>query len=75
MGLLGAVALVPFPTGLVGNTPTLRAAVLPFITAFVIPSLPYHWLAARAQRGGRVDRSMPPGLFPGSRVVYSSWSR
>ena len=64
MGLLGAVALVPFPTGLVGNTPTLRAAVLPFITVFVILSLLYHWLVARAQRVGAWTEPMPPGLFP-----------
>jgi uncharacterized membrane protein len=34
--LLGAVALVPFPTSLIGHAPTERAAVLPFIGVFVV---------------------------------------
>jgi uncharacterized membrane protein len=64
MGGLGAVALVPFPTGLVGNAPTVRAAVLPFITVFIILNLLYLWLMARAQRVGAWSDPMPPGLFP-----------
>lgn len=33
---LGVVALVPFPTGLVGAAPMDRAAVLPFIAVFLV---------------------------------------
>ena len=33
---LGALALVPFPTGLVGAAPHERAAVLPFIFLFIV---------------------------------------
>jgi uncharacterized membrane protein len=50
--LLGAVALVPFPTSLVGNAPTDRAAVLAFIAVFVVLSLLFLLLVGRAQRAG-----------------------
>jgi uncharacterized membrane protein len=50
--LLGAVALVPFPTSLVGNEPTERAAVLAFIAVFTVLSLLFLVLVARAQRTG-----------------------
>ena len=50
--LLGAVALVPFPTSLVGNAPTDRAAVMAFIAVFVLLSLLFMLLVVRAQRAG-----------------------
>jgi uncharacterized membrane protein len=50
--LLGAVALVPFPTSLVGNAPTDRAAVLMFIGVFTLLSLLFLLLVLRAQRTG-----------------------
>lgn len=49
--LLGGVALVPFPTSLIGNAPTDRAAVLPFIGLFVfigVIVLLLYWLAQRS---------------------------
>ena len=49
LALLGAVALVPFPTSLVGNAPTDRAAVLAFIAIFVVLSLLFLLLVWRAR--------------------------
>ena len=50
--LLGAVALVPFPTSLVGNAPTDRVAVLVFIALFCVLSLLFLLLVVRAQHFG-----------------------
>ena len=46
--LLGAVALVPFPTGLVGIAPDERAAVLPFISLFIVLQAVFLAMVARA---------------------------
>jgi uncharacterized membrane protein len=62
--LLGAVALVPFPTSLLGSTPTARAAVAPFVTVFIVLSLLYLGLMARVQRLDAWTEPVPPGLFP-----------
>jgi uncharacterized membrane protein len=64
LGLLGAVALVPFPTSLIGNAPTSRAAAMPFIGLFVVILTLYLLLVLRA---GRVDawrRPMPVEVVP-----------
>lgn len=47
--LLGMVALVPFLTNLVGNNPTARAAVLPFIGLFALLSIMYLIMVVRAR--------------------------
>lgn len=47
--LFGAVALVPFPTSLVGSYPTERAAVLSLIGLFIVLSVVYLLLVGRAQ--------------------------
>lgn len=62
--LLGAVALVPFPTGLVGSAPTARAAVIPFIAVFIVLIALYVFLMERAHRVGAWSSAMPDGLFP-----------
>jgi uncharacterized membrane protein len=62
--LLGAVALVPFPTSLLGSTPTARAAVAPFVTVFIVLSLLYLGLMVRVQRLGAWTEPVPAGLFP-----------
>jgi uncharacterized membrane protein len=49
--LLGAVALVPYPTSLIGMAPTDSAAAVPFIGLFVfigVLILVLHWHAQRA---------------------------
>ena len=50
LALLGAVALVPFPTSLVGNAPAEQAAVLPFIGVFVLLNVLHLLLVVRARR-------------------------
>ncbi len=50
LALLGAVALVPYPTSLVGNAPTDPVAVLAFIATFVVLSLLFLLLVVRAHR-------------------------
>lgn len=48
--LLGAVALVPFPTNLVGSAPDTQAAAVPFIGLFTTLGLLYVLLLWRARR-------------------------
>ena len=50
LALLGLVALVPFPTNLVGNTPTARAAVLALIGVFLATSVVFIAILLRAQQ-------------------------
>ena len=45
---LGAAALVPFPTGLIGVAPHERAAVLPFIVLFIVLNGVFLAMIARA---------------------------
>ncbi len=45
---LGAVALAPFPTGLVGTAPHERAAVVPFILLFIALHCVFLAMVARA---------------------------
>jgi uncharacterized membrane protein len=61
--LLGAVALVPFPTSLIGNAPTDQAAVLPFIGLFVLILVLFLLLYVQAERVGAWRRPIPEGLF------------
>jgi uncharacterized membrane protein len=68
--LLGAVALVPFPTSLIGNAPTDRAAVLPFIGLFVFIGVLFLLLYWHAQRAGAWRRPWPERL---SSWVLGGW--
>jgi uncharacterized membrane protein len=68
--LLGAVALVPFPTSLIGNAPTDRAAVLPFIGLFIFIGVMVLVLYWQAQRAGAWQRPWPDRL---SRWVLGGW--
>lgn len=49
-GLLGMVALVPFPTGILGHAPTARAAVIPFIGLFLLMSIMFACMVWRGRR-------------------------
>lgn len=62
--LLGTVALVPFPTGLLGSNPTARAAVLPFIGLFVVTLLVWLLLTVRANAVAAWRIPPPPELVP-----------
>jgi len=71
LALLGAVALVPFPTGLLGSHPTSRAAVLPFMGIFAVLLVLFLALTVRAQRTGAWSQAMPAPIF---RWVVAGWS-
>jgi uncharacterized membrane protein len=62
LALLGAVALVPFPTGLLGSHPTALAAVLPFAGVFVLLVGLFLWLVVHAERRSAWIHPLPPGL-------------
>ena len=61
--LLGAVALVPFPTSLVGSFPSDRAAVWSLIAMFMILSLIYLVIVVRAQRVDAWGDPMPTAVW------------
>lgn len=61
--LLGAVALVPFPTSLVGTAPTDRSAVLPFVALFIGLSLLFLLLVVRAYRAHAFRAEVTPPVF------------
>jgi uncharacterized membrane protein len=63
LALLGAVALVPFPTALIGNAPAEQAAALPFIGLFVVILALYLLMFVRAQQVGAWREPVPDGLF------------
>jgi uncharacterized membrane protein len=62
--VLGLVALVPFPTGLLGSYPTSRAAVLPFIGVFVLLLSLFVASIHHAQRVRAWVRPMPDLVYP-----------
>lgn len=69
--LLGAVALVPFPTSLVGNDPTDRAAVMPYLALLSLIALLHLSLLVRAWSAGAWRRPLPAGLFA---WLVAGWS-
>ena len=60
---LGAVALVPFPTSMLGSYPTTSTAVAPFLALFVVLGLCYLGLILRAQSVGAWTEPLPPKVF------------
>jgi uncharacterized membrane protein len=70
LGLLAGVALVPFPTSLVGADWGARHAVLPFIGLFAVLSVLSIAFILRAQRLGAWRRALPDRLF---RWVMVDW--
>jgi uncharacterized membrane protein len=62
--VLGLVALVPFPTGLLGSYPTSRAAVLPFIGVFVLLLSLFVASIHHAHRVGAWIQPMPDAVYP-----------
>jgi uncharacterized membrane protein len=70
MALLAGVALVPFPTSLVGTAPTSRAAVVPFIAVFLALTVLFTLMLERVQRMGAWEPTMPDGLYPWVRAGY-----
>jgi uncharacterized membrane protein len=64
LALLCAVALMPFPAGLLGAHPTTRAGVLPFVGVFVVLLALFLALNLRAQAAGAWCHPMPAELAP-----------
>jgi uncharacterized membrane protein len=69
VGLAG-VALVPFPTSLVGNHPTERAAVVPFIGLFLALSTVWLLFVLRAHHVAAWRRPLPSSTF---RWILVEW--
>lgn len=67
---LGAIALVPFPTGLVGGAPTDRWAVMPFIAVFVVLLVMMLAMVRHAQRHDLWRWPLPASMY---RWVRASW--
>ncbi|TVR58047.1 MAG: DUF1211 domain-containing protein [Gemmatimonadales bacterium] len=61
--ILGLVALVPFPTSLVGRHPTVPAAVVPFIAVFLAITVLMSLALLRARRVNAWREPLPQGLF------------
>jgi uncharacterized membrane protein len=62
--LLMAVALLPFPTSLIGSHPTFQAAVLPYLGLVIVISGLYLALLLRARAADLWRVHLPAGLFP-----------
>jgi uncharacterized membrane protein len=71
LALLACVALVPFPTSLVGIDPRSRSAVLAFLVVFALLSLLALAFILRAQRVGAWRRPVPPRVF---RWIAVDWA-
>lgn len=64
LALLGSVALIPFPTSLLGRDPTASGAVVPYLALLSIVALLHLLLLLRANVVNAWRRPMPEGLFP-----------
>lgn len=64
LALLGVVALVPFPTSLIGASPGAVAAVVPFIGLFVVLHVLFLAMLLRAQATAAWRMPIPRGLYP-----------
>jgi uncharacterized membrane protein len=63
LAFLGGVALVPFPTSVLGSNPTATVAVAPFLALFVLLNLGYVAMIARAQRQGAWLEPLPSAVY------------
>jgi uncharacterized membrane protein len=70
LGLLGSVALIPFPTSLLGRDPTARGAVVPYLLVLSIVAIMHVLLLWRAHAVDAWRRDIPPGLF---RWMLAGW--
>lgn len=64
LALLGAVALIPFPTSLLGRDPTVRGSVVPYLALLSVVAILHLLLLVRANAVAAWRRPMPPELFP-----------
>lgn len=70
LALLGAVALVPYPTSLIGRDPTLRGTVVPYLLLLSLIAVLHLCLLLRAGAVGAWWRPVPDGLF---RWLVAGW--
>lgn len=70
--LLGAVALVPWPTSLIGTDPTARAAVVPYLGLVAVIAVLHVLLLLRAWRVDAWRERPPPGAFRWSVLSWGS---
>ncbi|TVR36166.1 MAG: hypothetical protein EA388_04780 [Nitriliruptor sp.] len=68
---LGIVALVPFPTSVLGAHPTATAAIAPFLSLFVVLTLGYIALIARAQAVGAWTEPLPTPVYRRTIAAFS----
>jgi len=68
--LLGCVALVPYPSGLLGQDPTARAAVLLYLAVIGALSIVHVLLLVRAHVTDVLDPAIPHGGF---RYAVTAW--
>lgn len=61
--LLGAVALIPFPTSLLGRDPTVAGAVVPYLALLSVVALLHLLLLVRANAVNAWRHPMPAGMF------------
>jgi uncharacterized membrane protein len=71
LALLAGVALVPFPTSLIGADPRSRSAVVAFLTVFALLAVVMLSFILRAQRLGAWRRPVPSRVF---RWIAADWS-
>jgi uncharacterized membrane protein len=64
LGILGVVALVPYPTSLIGTNPDAGAAVLPFIGLFFVLHLLFLAMLVRVHATRAWRFPIPPRLYP-----------
>jgi uncharacterized membrane protein len=64
LGILGVVALVPYPTSLVGTNPDAGAAVISFIGLFFVLHLLFLALLLRVHGTRSWRFPVPPRLYP-----------
>jgi uncharacterized membrane protein len=64
LALLGAVALVPYPTSLLGRDPTVRGTVVPYLLLLSLVAVLHLALLLRAGAVGAWWQPMPDGLLP-----------
>ncbi len=62
--LLGLIALLPFPTSLLGRDPTATGAVVPYLGLLVLIAVVHLLLVLRAHRAQAWKVAMPARLFP-----------
>lgn len=64
LALLGAIALIPFPTSLLGRDPTVRGSVVPYLALLSLVSILHLLLLARANAVDAWRPPVPDRLFP-----------